>query len=258
MTAAKEKLVVHSAVRVIPVDKICTDTSYQRTLKGRHKKIIANFDEDAFGVPVVGEREDGSLWIVDGLQRLGACIKLGKTHIRAAVFSSKGPEHEARVFTLIDLERTRLLPGEEFKALLASGDETAWKIKEAVESVGYRIRLTGGGPAPGERLPSVGCITAMRKEAGYSKGIEAIKFALRMALQCWPGDALGTHNTIFAGLASFFRANDGAVDEDRLVPRLAKVTPSKIIYTANQTSIGGSKILATAEAIERIYKKRKA
>src|SRR5688572_29909905 len=124
-----KKLVTKSALRTVDLDLLAVDSAYQRDVRHGHKKIIADFNDQALGIPLIGEREDSTLWIVDGLQRITALKALGKTKARVEVFASKGIEHEAEVFKLVNLNRTKLKPVEEFKALLAAHDKESWDIK---------------------------------------------------------------------------------------------------------------------------------
>jgi hypothetical protein len=252
VTKKVDRMVQKAALRVVDIDSLQVDESYQRPVKGKHKKIAAEFDEVALGIPLVGEREDGSLWIVDGRQRIEALRKMGtRSTVRAEVFASRGPEHEAEVFKLVNMNRTRLTAHEEYKALLAAHDEDAWAVKEAVESCGYRV--THGGTRSDQAVMYVSAVnTLMYLQRKY--GAESIKFALTAAKECWPGDKLGVFNAILMGLGRFWARYEGAVDLERLYPRLRSVTPQKILYSASQTvaSSGGE---ATVQVLEKVYRK---
>lgn len=248
-------LVVKSALRVVKLADLSVDQSYQREVKTGHKSIVSDFNEEALGVPLVGQRSDGSLWVVDGLQRVTALKKLGRTTVRAEVFASKGGEHEAEVFRLVNLNRTKLTVQERFRALLASHDPMAWKVKEAVESCGYKLRLRGGRQSGGERS-ELTCISTLMFLSTLKGGMESIKFALLAAKEGWPGDLVGTHHLMVSGLAIFYGRHEGVVDLDRLYPRLRTITPQKVLYAAGQASISGNKGHAVADVLEKVYRKR--
>ena len=103
----RKMLTTERALRIVAVADLQVDPSYQRCVKPNHKKIARDFDPNALGVPLVGQREDHSLWIVDGQQRVEALKLLGKVNVRVEVFASKGPEHEAHVFTRCHAELGR-------------------------------------------------------------------------------------------------------------------------------------------------------
>jgi hypothetical protein len=245
-----KKLVTKAAIRRVPIDVLAVDPSYQREVKAGHKKIVADFDETAFGVPLIGEREDCTLWIVDGLQRITAIKKLGQDVVRCEVFASKGPEHEAQVFKLINLDRTRLRPIEEFKALLTAHDEEAWKIKTAVESCGFSIKEGRNGA-----YTVLQCVNTLKRMLKYHKE-EGIKFALNTTKEAWPEDMLGIYSELLEGLGIFFTQQKGLVDQERLIPRLQTTTPHKILYAARLASAGGPTTTNVYDVIVKLYRKR--
>ena len=259
-----QRTVVKAALKVLSLSSLNTDSSYQRDVKGKHKKIVAEFNEEALGIPLIGEREDGTLWIVDGLQRITALRKMGKKEVRCEVFASNGPNHEAEVFKLVNMNRTRLTPSEEFRALLTAGDKLAWGIKEAVEAEGFTVRLIGksnqGGTTSEADERAARQLTCINTLVGIARhnGTDPIRFTLRTIARAWPGDRNGPHNIIVGGLAAYFIRRDGIVDEERLVPRLQLTTPQKIMYATVQSSVGGggSRDDACADVIEKINRKR--
>lgn len=261
---ASKKLVVKSALRVIRLDTepLNVDPSYQRDIKPRHKNIVAEFNEEAFGIPLIGERDDGSLYIVDGLQRITAKKILGHKELRAEVFHSDGPEHEAGVFKLVNMNRTKLSAGEEFRCLLTCHDEAAWEIQNAAESCGFKIVLgkSGKGDSDEMKAKQLTCVNTLRQiQRDYST--DQLIFALQTIAQCWPADRLGTNSKVILGLAVWHNRYDGIVDNDRLVNRLSTTTPYRVLYTANQSYIGsggGGIAFAVSDVIERLFRKRAA
>lgn len=257
-----KRTVVKGALRVLRLDTLQADDSYQRPVKARHKRIVTDFNEEALGVPLIGERADGSLWIVDGLQRVTALRKLGKREVRAEVFASRGPEHEAEVFKLVNLNRTRLLPTEEFRALLTSHDEQAWKLKQVVEECGFRMVLgktssrdrSGIGKQAALELTCTSTLLQINKRWG----LEPIRFALTVIPQAWPGDPQGSRHDILGGLATYHHRQNGIVDLDRLLPRLRGVTAQKVLYTAKQMTLSNNMWESVADVIDRLNRKRRA
>lgn len=254
-----KKLVVKSAVRVVELDRLGTDQSYQRNVKRKVGRIVEEFDEDSVGVPLVAEREDGTLWVVDGLQRLTALRKMGFKEYRCKVFNSRGPEHEAQVFKRVNFDRTKLTSTEQFRSLLTGHDTNAWAIKKVVEAKGYRLALAHTPDKSKENETNyLRCFSTLLKVAS-KRGIEYIGMALEAVSQCWPGDILGINSNMIDGMCGFFYSyrDKGGVDMERLVPRLRTVTPQKILYAASQMSITGDRAHAVAEQIEKVYSKRK-
>ncbi len=251
-------MVVKKALRVVKLESLQVDPSYQRGVKPKHKKIISDFNESALGVLLVGEREDSSLWLVDGLQRKTALEKMKWTETRCEVFASEGPEHEAEIFRLVNLGRTNLTTRESFRSMLTEGHPLAWLIKEAVESCGGKLHLDGGRPADskGATARAVTCLSTLVRHAAVN-GAEPIKFAITTAYECWPDDRMGINNRMIGGLCCWWKQKDGVIDLERLYPRLKSITPHKIMYAAAMTSLSGNTDFSNAEQIEKVYRLRR-
>lgn len=69
-----------------------------------------------FGPLTVAEREDGTLWLIDGHHRVLAMMKMGIKMALAQVFKSEGKSHEKEVFSFFLERRVRLTKKEQAKA----------------------------------------------------------------------------------------------------------------------------------------------
>lgn len=256
-TTAEKKRVSKSAVRFVPLDELEVDRSYQRDVNDRSvRKISKGFVAEALGVPLVGQREDATYWLVDGLQRVSALRAMKKNKVLAEVFASRGPEHEAEVFRLVNAQRTRLLPGQLFRAALTEGDSTCWAIKELVEKCGYTLRLSLAGNVSKGKYSAhkeIACVNTLTK-IYRDCGPESLEFTLTAIGRAWDNDPLSTYNYILQGLALFHKKKEGAIDLDRLVPRLQSTTPGKLIYSAG---LGNwDKGTNLAELLDKLYRRR--
>jgi hypothetical protein len=254
-----EVYVSKTALRVVKLDDLRVDPSYQRGVVAKHRKIVAEFDEDALGVILVGQREDNSMWIVDGLQRFTAVGKLGWTEMRANVFRSRGPEHEAAVFKLVNKNRTSLSSNQLFAALLTAGDEECWAVKSVAEKFGYKIPSGGKRGVSASRdqaAKELTCVNSLVR-VYHQRGQEALEFVLGIISECWPGDPYAVKTDVVDGLFTWYvaRMAGSGVDRDPLVPRLQASRPHAMIVSASQGAFGRSQNMA--DVIERIYAKRK-
>lgn len=254
LNEGKRKLVKKSALRVIKLADIQFDESYQRSVKPKHKRIIADFKEEALGIPLVAEREDGSLWGVDGQQRITALKKMSKETVRAEVFHSKGPEHEAEVYCLVNIQRTKPTACEEFRGLLTAQNKDAWEIKDAVEKEGFIIASGRSGYRPNSNWKQISGINALRS-IHKNQGVEAITFVLTVAKECWPEDKMAVNSRMMMGLARWWISLD-AIDMERLIPRFRKTTPHKILYAANQQNVVGEMIQPVVNILDKLYNSR--
>jgi hypothetical protein len=251
-----KRLVAQNAIRVLPIDKINFDPAYQRPVVRGHKAIITGFDKEALGTPLVGERPDGTLWGVDGQQRITALVKMGRTQVRCEVFKSEGPEHEARIFRIVNVARTRLTPLQVFHASITARNAESLAIKALCEEYGFHIPRYNSSPAntPPESLAAyVRAVDALqsvyrtKKEAG-------LRFVLDLLRDAWPDDPYRTRGVIFQALAQFWANRKANVDRQRLVDRLNTTTAHKLIYSAG---LGvGSAVANVVVLLERIYNRR--
>lgn len=250
-----EKAVGKKALREVPIVLLHVDPSYQRPLVRKHKKIAANFDPDAFGVPLVAQRSDGSLWIVDGQQRIEALKVRGKDRVRVDVFVSDGPEHEAHVFRLVNVDRTKLRGEELYNAALTEGEETAVAVGRLMKEYGFRVingmnTVTTSDDVKSNAIRSVQSLLHVHR----SQGEDASRFVLSTLRDNWPGDPMRTRKELILGLGAFYKNLEGNVDQDRLNARLSSVTAGKLIYAA---ALGvGSRSQNVAEAILKVYRRR--
>lgn len=253
--------------RDLPIHEIGKDPLYQRGKESNSDQIADDFLREALGTLIVGERIDGSLWVVDGLQRLLAVRKRGdRDTIKAEVFPSRGPEHEALVFRYINSPKNRknLKPRDLFRAMLAEGNETAWTIKKEVERVGFSLSLSVGGSSKlldASRV--IGCINEIWKVVNNPKhgGLPGLTFAMRVIGSTWMDDREATSFAVLGGLATFYANRGGKVDEGRLVARLQSRSPGQLKYAINKAKKNnltnfGIEVYG-AEVIDALYRKRK-
>lgn len=237
------------AIRVVDVESLRVDASYQRAVKPRHKRIADDYSADAFGVPLVAERSDKSLWLIDGQQRVEAVRKLGRKTVRVEVVKSNGPGDEAKLFRLVNSGRTQLTAEEAFRAAIASGDPTAKAAERVIKSAGFKV-----GWGRHHDWPSLSCFHALYYVT-KTYGPECLGQALAVIKEVWPGDPLGTYDSIVRALVRFHSVYAGELDSARLKDRLSRVTPAQLLHTARMLGIG-DRATAMMREIESVYRRR--
>lgn len=243
----------------ISVDELNISDAYQRTVvKARVNRIAKNLDQDAFGSLTVGQRADGSYWVVDGMQRLMAARKLGIAMVPCDVFQSEGQEHEARVFRLKNRERTNVSAVALFNAQMTEGDRQTLEIAEVVKRAGLKLRLREDGGQGWPYIKAVKCL-----ERSFQRvGAEGLSTVLRVLVESWPGEDGAIQGDMIEGMAWFVKKHEG-FDERRLVERLSKKSIAGIIRAADANFKLGrdrstgqyGRSLATYDAIAFIYMK---
>lgn len=247
--------------RKIAVEELNISDAYQRTIVlSRVNRIVKNLDQDAFGSLTVGQRRDGSYWVVDGMQRLTAARKLGVGMVPCDVFQSEGQEHEARVFRLKNRERTNVSATALFKAQITEGDRQSLEIADVVKQAGLKLRLdlsTSGGHG----WPYIKAVKAL--ERSFSRvGREGLLMALEIIGEVWPGEEGALQGDMIDGMCWFLKKCDG-FDRRRLVERLSKKSVTGIVRAADanyklgrdRDSSSYGRSLATYDAIAYVYNK---
>jgi len=250
-----------SDVRVIALSSINVSPPYQRTIvRNEVRSIVKSFDEDAVGALMVGERADGSLWLVDGLQRYSALVELGIASWKCVIFQSKGQAHEAKIFKIANTGRTKVSAGAIFRAALVEGEQDCIDINNLVNSCGLRLDLDGVG----SHWPNVKAIKAVQRV--YSRyGADTLRRSLNVIASSWPENEDGLRGDTIEGMATFFaRAvpadeSSHGVRDDVLVKQLRKRNPMEILVfaTSAQKMVSSStKHRLVADVIASTYNHR--
>lgn len=183
----------------------------------RARKIAAAFDPDSF-TPVVVSQPDaaGMHHIIDGQHRVGAArIALGTEQCVACyVVQCDTPEEAARIFNVINNERTAVSAIDRFRTAVTEGQKLPVEVANLLRQLGYRI---GSTKADGTLSAVDACLSVARiyKSAG-------LRDALLMLQGAW-GKAYASHGGIMIkGMAAFLAAHGDAIDRDRLAHKLAK------------------------------------
>lgn len=264
MKENKSRNTVPTVNRDIHQSAILRADEYQRMEnKNRIASIVKNYDPDAFGSITVGEREDGTFWVVDGFQRLSAARRLGIQVLSCDVFKSSGPAHEAKVFRIKNNDRTSVSARQIFQARLIAGEEQAKEIDAAVKKAGLKLHLKDSGGTASNGYPYIRAVRSL--DSAYQKiGKAGIVYALGLLTSAWPGDPDSLQGDLIDGM-SWFIKKFPSFDEERLIKKLRMINPSGVIRAADarfellrqgRSIGGGGRPLVTCEAIVAIYNER--
>jgi hypothetical protein len=117
------------------------DPTYQRALnEHRRKRIAQAFNWAAFGVLVVAQREDGTMYVIDGQHRLAAVLSRSDVvNVPVVVFPMVGVKDEAIDFLITNKDRKPMRGIESFRAMLVAGDKDAVAVNDLVHACGREI-----------------------------------------------------------------------------------------------------------------------
>jgi len=214
--------------RKIDVGELNISDAYQRTIvPARVNRIAKQLDQDAFGSLTVGQRSNGSYWVVDGMQRLTAARKLGIGMVPCDVFGSDGPGHEARVFRLKNRERTNVSSAALFRAQLTEGDEQSLQILKVVQEAGMKLALRDEKSS----WPYIRAVKALERSFGRV-GAEGLSTALRIITEAWPGEGESLQGYLIEGVCWFIKKEEH-FDEARLISKLRIKSIASVIRAAD-------------------------
>jgi hypothetical protein len=246
-------------VRMIAVGDLIVDGNYQRDAIAAHVAGIAkSFDEEAFGLIHAAERDDGSLRVVDGFQRLNAAIERGVSHVPCHITKSRGAEHEASLFGK-DNKRRSLSTHQLFKADVCAGKPDAVAVYEAITAAGLNVR---GMKSNGKRHSIGGvkqCQTAYRRMGGGEAGSSHVTEVLKLLRMVWGEQHNETayHCAVIGGLAFFLRRFGDNVDRKRLRVLMERQSPNKLMGHGDTFKMmsGTTRDEGVARAFFEVYNK---
>lgn len=246
-------------VRMVAVSDLIVDEDYQREAITAHVAGIAkNFDDEAFGVIHVGERDDGTLRVLDGFQRLNAAMERGITHVPCLVTKSRGQQHEAELFGR-DNKRRGLNTHQLFKADVCAGKADAVAVYQAITAAGLNVR---GMKANGRRQSIGGvkqCQTAYRRMGGGEAGAAHVTEVLKILRATWGENHHDTafHCAVIGGLAFFLRRFGDQVDRKRIRGRMERMSPNQLMGNGDTFKMmsGTTRDEGVARAFFEVYNK---
>lgn len=202
-------------IQEVPVGKMTVSSAVQRELKPhRVNELLADFDLDDFGQPVVSWRE-GKYFIIDGQHRiealkgwLGTGWEVAKIECR--VYQGLTEPEEAEMFLRLNNVLT-VSPYDKFKSGVTAGRETETSIKKLLmreNLVLSRDQIPGA-------VSAVGTLVRVYKRSDA----EVLAKALRIIRDAF-GDA-GFRAQVIDGIGHLCQRYNGALDERAATERLS-------------------------------------
>jgi len=215
------------------------------------KDIVKNFDVIAFRDLLVGKRNDGQLYAVDGQTRRHAALdkNLKMSSVWCSVFNSDGPEHEAEIFRKAN-GQTGISLRDKVKALVAEKDPETLKMKEIVENAGFELKYYGTTTWP--KITTFKSLIVAMENGTLEDTLDVIGKAYgRME----DGEFCGATSLVIQlpmlpGIEYFIRKFGDLIDLGDLVCKLRKASVLDIITEASKKKLSkGSHGIYCAKAI---------
>ena len=237
-------------IRLIRVDAINFDHSYQRKFKPGHaRKIAANFDIKKLGIPMVADR-DGKFFGVDCQHRIAAIEMINASRpgyiksVWCEVVPDSGRKEEADMFTGRN-DSSRVSPTDIFKAKHTAGDQTCIRVANILNGKGLCVKgMKRAGNVP------VTCIVPVCW--AHERGV--LEDTIDVIKSTWGLIDEAFQVTVFHPVAAVLVKNRGQVNRRTLVQTLSKFTPAGL-RTRCGTPDGRGRTVNIANFVVNAYNK---
>jgi hypothetical protein len=238
-------------VRLVDLE---VDRSYQRPVTSKMERMGQNWNDEIAGIITLSRREDGSLWILDGQNRVGAAMMAGREELPADIREGLTLEEEAELFDRLNSTHTNVTAIDRFKARKVYRDPEALDIESIVQSHGGAIaEKLGASRQEDTAIRAVASLNRIYRKAGRS-GLDHI---LSIISKSWGGIDYETTNELTLGGLFEFISRQKKFDEARLVERLNEEGLSNIkrMAHAHGQIFGGSGNKNFYRAVLEVYNK---
>lgn len=238
-------------IRVVPIDLIKIDSTYQRDLEvARVRRLVGNWNPQLVGVLILSAR-GGSLWCVDGQHRLAAMREMGIEHVEAKVLDGLAQTQEAGLFVDYNNARKTLSVWDAFKAEVVAQVPDALEIVRIVNSAGFLL-AQAAGPRHIQALQAVRRLYRLGGE-------DLLRLTLQTIRSMWSSDRLALSARVMGGLGLFYYGffAEPIFKHERLVGILEVTPPVAFLRAAQQIQYErmatGASAFAVAEALRVRY-----
>jgi hypothetical protein len=238
----------------VKLNELEVDRAYQRPITAKMERMGQNWNDEIVGVITLSRREDGTLWILDGQNRVGAAMMAGRETLDADVREGLTLEQEAELFDRLNSTHTNVTAIDRFKARKVYNDPEALDIEAIVKSHGGTIaEKLGTRGSDDNSIRAVASLNRIYRKAGRG-GLDHI---LKIITQAWGGIDYETTNELTLGGIYEFIVRQKRFDEERLIQRLNEEGLSNIkrMAHAHGQIFGGSGNKNFYRAILEIYNK---
>lgn len=163
--------------------------------KGKVKDIALYFDETYVVCPVVSEREDGTLVIVDGQHRVLAMLVSGVTDWACEVFTGLDLAGEALLYRRINGDRRSPSKYEMWVADRVANDKLVLACDKTLATYGLEVAAHKGVM----KLASTDDVRGAFKRGNLKETLDVIK--------AWSFDERALEGPVMAGVSRFLRAH---------------------------------------------------
>lgn len=251
---------------LVPLDRLFIAAEYQRPLTSFVESVAREYDPALIGCLIVSEREDDRFAVIDGQTRTEAMRRVvagdakdpdgqpvpwhGEAVAPCLVYIGLTVEDEARLFADLQTKRRGMATYLRFRAALVAKQPEAVAIAGIVRAAGFELDVQ-------EKPDTVKAIAAL--EWTYRRDPAVLARVMGIIAAAWPDPSIEfrTGGDLIRGIALFI-TREKNVDDNRLMDRLAGVTPRMLRHRANALQEGsgagsGGRAAYMADAILGVY-----
>lgn len=204
-------------IEMVALDSLNVDMSYQRPNSPMHvARLTANFSLAACGAIQLSRRADGSLWIIDGYNRVTAARRHGITHLPATITTGLTVQEEAARFVETQSGVWKMNARDFFRAALEAGDPVAAECARVVGEAGLALNYVAGKTAD-----SVRCFGALLK-AQREHGSDVLLKALQISTLAWPQDYRGRDADMVVALCAIVGRFGDRIDTVEFADKMSR------------------------------------
>lgn len=204
------------ALQFTPPNMLHIDEGYQRSIDNPAsqkliRKIARDWDWSLCLPLVVARREGNAMFVIDGQHRLAAAKMRGDIQqMPCVIMDFPDPATEADKFVKLNSNRAPLTALDLFRAALASGDEDAALIMDAMTDAGLKLaKGTNNQVMPPATIGNVGGLRNVLK----THGERCLRDSLIVLASAYEGEVLRLAGTIFPGIATIVAGELAATKE---------------------------------------------
>jgi len=222
----------------LSIGDLKVDESYQRLITPAHVKDISqNIDLAAFGVLIINRRswDDNNLYVVDGMHRVKALFKAGKTSefpVPCITLELNSAIEESILFTKLNVKKRNLSALERFWPRILQEVPVSTGVLKVTQETGFEIPKQYLGKAISKTLTNrLICIETLEIVYIMKANGDMLKEVLSLIHNHWSNMSENTTANLISGLAQFIHTyeNTKFLSMDHLNKVMSKITPKEIV-----------------------------
>ena len=230
------------SIQWLSIGDLKVDESYQRVITPAHVKDISeNIDLAAFGVLIINRRtwDNNDLYVVDGMHRVKALFKAGKTPefaVPCVVLELKSAIEESILFTKLNVKKRNLSALERFWPRILQEVPVSTGVLKVAQEANFEIPKQYQGKAISDTLTNrLVCIETLEKVYLMKDNGDMLKEVLSLVYNHWSNMKGNSTANLISGLAQFINVyeNTKFLSIDHVNKVMSKVTPKEIVAYGN-------------------------